>query len=408
MNELAYLSAALVDPTTLDAHPLGTQHFTGYRREVFLAMKRLHTSGVPFDTTVLSQEAPKAWKAVGVDISCHDGLPSVAGYYAEKLKSEAVAREIAGIETIIQHGLADNKDPHDIRKEIESALSNITVSSGATHAKDIVHSAMRMLDKGRGTPFGLMAIDKIFLGFNPGDLVIIAARPGMGKSALAGCLADYHARKQKVLIFSLEMTKEQWICRLACTVAKVSYEAVVNKKLSNTEIARLLSAMQEISTYNLVIDETPAINISDLRAIVRKEKPAITIVDYLQLVTANSENRFQEVSDISRQLKTCAKESGTAVVALSQLSRALESRNEKRPVLSDLRESGQIEQDADVIMFLYRESQYCEACKLGKCNDPHYSLAEVDIAKQRNGKTGVAYLRWLGDFMQFADKEDYR
>lgn len=408
-NEISYLSACLVDSGVIDAHPLAVDHFTGGRREIYAVMKRLHNDGVPFDFTVLASECPKAWKTSGSDIVTSNGLPSVAGYFASKVKEDAVARELLGIQTLITQGLDNGMSPQEIRADIERVLANITVSAGASQVKDIVHSAMRMLDAGKGVPFAFVAIDKVFIGFNPGDFVVLAARPGMGKSALAANLAEYHGRKQrKILIFSLEMTKEQWVCRIACSMADVNYQEVLDKKLSKTEQQRLLAAMQEVSTFSIVIDDTPAIDIHDLRAIVRREKPAITVVDYLQLVTCKAESRFQEVSEVSRQLKACAKESGTAVLALSQLNRSLESRSDKRPTLSDLRESGQIEQDADCIMFIYRESVYCERCRIGDCNDPHRMAAEVEIAKQRSGKTGVAFLRWFGDRMMFADKEDYR
>jgi replicative DNA helicase len=336
-------------------------------------------------------------------------MPSIAGYYSEKLKEDLIARELITVQTVISRGLAEEKKPQDIRADVEKALAAVTVSNGSTHAKDIVHGAMRMLDRGKGLPFALVGIDRIFNGFLPGDLVVLAARPGMGKSALAGNLSEYHGRKQrKVLIFSLEMTKEQWVCRLVCSIANVEYANLLNKKATPEEMKRVVAAMEEVSKLDIIIDDTPAINIADLRAIVRREKPALVIVDYLQLVSCDEENRFQEVSAVSRQLKACAKESSTSVLALSQMNRAVEQRTDKRPTISDLRESGQIEQDADCIMFIYRESQYCEACKLGNCNDPHKTLAEVEVAKQRNGRTGLAFLRWFGGNMRFEDRDDFR
>jgi replicative DNA helicase len=249
-------------------------------------------------------------------------------------------------------------------------------------------------------------------GLQGGDLVIIAGRPSMGKTAFCLNLVEYATMHSDTpipaAVFSLEMSKEQLVQRMLCSVARIDASRVRNGKLAQSEFPTLVNAAGVIAEAPIYIDDTPAITILELRAKARRLKQeknlGLIVVDYLQLMQgSNPESRQQEISEISRSLKALAKELNVPVIALSQLNRSLESRTDKRPILADLRESGAIEQDADVIMFLYREAVYCDACKKrdNSCEKGHERNAEVIIGKQRNGPLGVEQLTFLGEYTRF-------
>jgi replicative DNA helicase len=263
-----------------------------------------------------------------------------------------------------------------------------------------------------GVPTGFTDIDNMTSGMQGGDLVIVAGRPSMGKTAFCLNLIEYASMRASKpvssVVFSLEMSKEQLVQRLLCSVARIDATRVRTGKLAQSEFPTLVTAAGVIAEAPIYIDDTPAISVLELRAKARRLKQerdiGIIVVDYLQLMTgSNTENRQQEISEISRSLKALAKELKVPVIALSQLNRSLESRTDKRPMLADLRESGAIEQDADVIMFLYREAVYCDACKKrdNSCNEDHERNAEVIIGKQRNGPLGVEQLTFLGEYTRF-------
>jgi replicative DNA helicase len=263
-----------------------------------------------------------------------------------------------------------------------------------------------------GVPTGFTDLDNMTSGLQGGDLIIIAGRPSMGKTAFCLNLVEYatmHADKPITsAVFSLEMGKEQLVQRMLCSVARIDASRVRNGKLAQSEFPTLVNAAGVIAEAPIFIDDTPAITVLELRAKARRLKQehnlGLIVVDYLQLMQgSNPESRQQEISEISRSLKALAKELNVPVIALSQLNRSLESRTDKRPILADLRESGAIEQDADVIMFLYRESVYCDACKKrdNSCNEGHERNAEVIVGKQRNGPLGVEQLTFLGEYTRF-------
>jgi replicative DNA helicase len=285
--------------------------------------------------------------------------------------------------------------------------------------KDIVKDTIKTIEKLydrkeqiTGVPTGFTDLDNMTSGLQGGDLVIVAGRPSMGKTAFCLNLIEYasmHASEPiPSAVFSLEMSKEQLVQRLLCSVARIDASRVRNGKLAQSEFPTLVNAAGIIAEAPIYIDDTPAISVLELRAKARRLKQerniGMIVVDYLQLMTGNNtENRQQEISEISRSLKALAKELSVPVIALSQLNRSLESRTDKRPMLADLRESGAIEQDADVIMFLYRESVYCDACKKrdNSCNEGHERNAEVIVGKQRNGPLGVEQLTFLGEYTRF-------
>ncbi|MDR1018380.1 MAG: replicative DNA helicase [Lachnospiraceae bacterium] len=281
--------------------------------------------------------------------------------------------------------------------------------------RDVVLSSLAAIEKASkddspitGIPTGFTDLDYRLSGLQPSDLVLIAARPSMGKTAFVLNIAEYMALKGKknVAIFSLEMSKEQLVNRLFALNSHINSQKIRTGKLSDIEWEQLIETSTEIGNSHMIIDDTPGITISELRRKCRKYKLEqgldVIIIDYLQLMQGSagkrSENRQQEISDISRSLKALARELHVPVVALSQLSRGVEARENKRPMLSDLRESGAIEQDADVVMFIYRDAYYNKDSEKG-------NVAEIIVAKQRNGPTGTSELLWLPDYTKFANKE---
>lgn len=257
-----------------------------------------------------------------------------------------------------------------------------------------------------GIPSGFLDLDYKTAGFQPSDLILIAARPSMGKTAFVLNIAQHVAFRcnEATAIFSLEMSKEQLVNRLFSLESRVDAQLLRTGKLEDSDWEKLIEGAGVVGNSKLIIDDTPGISISELRSKCRKYKLEhdikLIIIDYLQLMSTNgrSESRQQEISEISRSLKAMARELGVPVIALSQLSRAVEQRPEHRPMLSDLRESGAIEQDADVVMFLYRDDYYNK-------DSPNKNIAEVIVAKQRNGPIGTVNLVWLPQYTKFANME---
>ena len=280
------------------------------------------------------------------------------------------------------------------------------------NAMDKIETAAKNKGSVTGIPTGFIDLDYRTAGMQPSDLILVAARPSMGKTAFELNLAQYMAFKKNltVALFSLEMSKEQLVNRMFSLESSVDAQKLRIGQLNDQEWERLIESAGTIGKSNLIIDDTPGISIAELRSKCRKYKLehdlSIIMIDYLQLMTGSgrSESRQQEISDISRSLKALARELNVPVVALSQLSRAVEQRPDHRPMLSDLRESGAIEQDADVVMFLYRDDYYNH-------DSPDKGISEVIIAKQRNGPIGTVKLAWLPEYTKFANlehrKEDY-
>ena len=261
-----------------------------------------------------------------------------------------------------------------------------------------------------GVPTGFSDLDYKTAGLHESDLVLIAARPAMGKSAFALNIASNAAVRAgvPVAIFSLEMSKEQMVNRILCSEAMVDSNKVRTGKIDDEDWMKLASSLGPLSESGIYIDDTPGISVMEIRAKCRKLKLekniGLVVIDYLQLVQGSSKrggSREQEISEISRSLKILAKEINVPVIALSQLSRAPEQRPDHRPMLSDLRESGAIEQDADIVMFLYRDDYYNEESE-------KKNVAEVIIAKHRSGGTGTVELLWLGNYTKFTNIEKYR
>ena len=279
--------------------------------------------------------------------------------------------------------------------------------------KDVVIRALERIEKAAktkgsvtGISTGFYDLDYKTSGLQPSDFILIGARPAMGKTALVLNLADNIAIKNNITtaIFSLEMSKEQLINRMFSMESRVDAQNIRSGELSDSDWERLIESAGIIGKSNLIIDDTPGINMAELRSKCRRYKLehnlGLIIIDYLQLMSGNgrSDNRQQEISEISRSLKALAREINIPVIAISQVNRACESRPDKRPIMSDLRESGSIEQDADMVMFLYRDDYYNK-------DSENKGIAELIIAKQRNGPIGTVNLLWLPNLTRFVNLE---
>jgi replicative DNA helicase len=358
-----------------------------------------------------------------------DYVPTAANitYYCKIVKEKAIARQLIKVATEIA---SRGYEGGEVETSLDWAegeifkIANMKTKQSYYATKDIVKNTIKTIEGLysrkeliTGVPTGFKDIDTMTSGMQGGDLVIVAARPSMGKTAFCLNLVEYasmHSSKPVTsLVFSLEMSKEQLVQRLLCSVARIESGRVRTGKLAQSEFPTLVNAAGIIAEAPIYIDDTPSISVLEVRAKSRRLKAesnlGLIVVDYLQLMTGkNTESRQQEISEISRSLKALAKELDVPVIALSQLNRSLESRTDKRPILSDLRESGAIEQDADVIMFLYRETVYCDACKKrdNSCGENHERSAEVIIGKQRNGPLGIEQLTFLGEFTRFESKSE--
>ncbi|MBQ9562662.1 MAG: replicative DNA helicase [Lachnospiraceae bacterium] len=341
--------------------------------------------------------------------------------YAEIVRDKAVRRRmIRAAETIANAGYADKDPLDDVLNEAEKQIFDVVQRRGDRDYEDIKDLVIRTLEnieaaarsKGNvtGIATGFHDLDYRTAGLQNSDLVLIAARPSMGKTAFALNIAEHVAVRERITtaIFSLEMSKDQLVKRLFAMNSHVDSQNIRTGNLQDQEWAKLVESARVLGSSNLIIDDTPGISVSKLRSKCRKYKMdhnlGLVIIDYLQLMASDrkSDSRQVEISEISRSLKALARELNVPVIALSQLSRAVEGRPDKRPMLSDLRESGAIEQDADVVMFLYRDDYYHP-------NDSEKpGVTEIIIGKQRNGPTGTIELAWLAKYTKFSNLEKNR
>ena len=336
--------------------------------------------------------------------------------YATIVHEKAVLRRLIRINEEIANNCYAGKDSletilADAEKQIFNLLESrasgdfVPIRQVALNVLDKIEQATRSKSTVTGLPTGFIDLDYRMSGLQPSDLILIAARPSMGKTAFVLNITDYIAvRRQKTcLIFSLEMSKEQLVNRMLSMESNVDSQKLRTGTLTDADWDAVVEGIGTIGSSKLVIDDTPGISIMELRSKCRKVKLEhgldLVMIDYLQLMSGsgkNGDNRQQEISEISRSLKAIARELSVPVIALSQLSRACETRTDHRPMLSDLRESGAIEQDADVVMFLYRDDYY------NKDTD-NPNTAEVIIAKQRNGPIGTVYLGWKPELTRFVN-----
>lgn len=341
--------------------------------------------------------------------------------YAKIVRQKSILRRLIEVNTDIASRCYEEQGDIDLLvDQAEQAIFEIAGTKSDqnfTPIKQIVPGAFKTVEQLykrkeliTGVPTGYHEIDKMTAGLQPSDLIILAARPSMGKTSFAMNIAQNAAIEGKIgtAVFSLEMSKEQLVMRLLSSVGRIDSQRIRTGKLQDQDWPKLSRAVGMLTEAPIYIDDTPAISVLEMRAKVRRLAAqydiGLIIVDYLQLMRGRSstENRTQEISEISRSLKALAKEHKIPVIALSQLNRGLESRTDKRPMMSDLRESGAIEQDADVISFIYRDEVYNKAE-----DNPNKGIAEIIIGKQRNGPTGTVKLTFLNSFTMFENLSTY-
>lgn len=389
---------------------------------LFDTIVELFNEGKPVDLVTLQARLKE--KDVPAEVSSLEyvrdliaAVPTSANvkYYAEIVSEKAIMRRLIKtgeeIENMCYLGKESLETILDTTEQRVFKLVQKRNTGDYTPIKDVVLNALEQIEKASktsgsvtGIPTGFRDLDYKMSGLQPSDLLIVAARPAMGKTAFVLNMAQYISFKQnkKVAIFSLEMSKEQLVNRLFSLEAQVDAHSLRTGNLKDSDWEKLIESAGIIGKSNLIIDDTPGISISELRSKCRKYKLEhgldVIMIDYLQLMTgrSKSESRQQEVSEISRALKSLARELNVPVIALSQLGRAPEQRPEHRPMLSDLRESGAIEQDADAVLFIYREDYYKPDTELK-------NVAEIIIAKHRHGSTGTINLIWLPQYTKFAN-----
>ena len=394
-------------------------------QKIFNAMYNLNEREDVIDLLTLRDELERRRELEDVGgpayvVSLVDVVPTAANveFHAKIVHEKAIARRLLNASIEIATRCYDESE--EVEKTLEYAEQKIfEISKGQTkqaftHVSIVVEDGVEKIEKlsqkkslVTGAPTGFIELDQMTSGFQPSDLIIVAARPAMGKTSFCLNVAQHMGVKEQIptAIFSLEMSKEQLGIRLLCAEARLDSHNVRIGNLKDEDWERLAHASEMISNAPIYIDDTPAISILEMRAKAKRLKMdkglGVIIVDYLQLMESRTrrENRQQEITEISRSLKKLAKELDVPVIALSQLSRAVENRTDKHPQLSDLRESGAIEQDADIVMFIFRPEVYFD--------DAPEGIAEIIIGKQRNGPVGTFQLAFVKQYTRFENLETY-
>ena len=426
--EQAVLGSMLTDKDAVIAAMETLKPESFYREDdkaIYEAMQNLYNRAEPIDLITLKNELETMSKLEQIGgIEYLANLPEKAPTSANVQKYISIVEEKSMLRMLIKTanelvdlGYSQTEDVEDIMDHAEKKIFDIMQKKnqkGYSPIKDVLVESFTKLEELynrkqhiTGVPTGFTDLDYRTAGLHGSELILIAARPAMGKTAFALNLASNAALRGKtgVAIFSLEMSKDQLVNRMLCSEAMVDSNKMRTGKLEEDDWAKLAQAIGPLSEANVFIDDTPGITVMEIRTKCRKLKLekniGLVIIDYLQLITGNGKkggSREQEISEISRSLKILAKELNVPVIALSQLSRAVEQRPDHRPMLSDLRESGAIEQDADIVMFLYRDDVYNKESE-------KKDIAEVIIAKQRGGTTGTVDLLWMGSYTKFVNLE---
>ena len=429
--EMAVLGSMLIEETAISYAMEILDGFSFYNdshRRIFEGMVKLYSENKAVDIVTLIEELKKTGDLDKVGGPAYitnltTVVPTAANvtHYAAIVKEKSILRNLISAATNI---ISESYESHgEVAKILDKAeriifdISSKKVESSFVPLKEIIKGSIETIDQlyqkkahVTGIPTGFSDFDSITAGLHPSDLIVFAGRPSMGKSALVSSIAEHVGVAEKIplVIFSLEMSKEQFVQRMLCSHARVNAHNVRTGFLSQTDWPKLTNAAGTLSDAPIYIDDTAGLSVLEVRAKARRLKSQrniqLIIVDYLQLMQGmpGSENRQQEISEISRSLKALARELSVPVIAVSQLSRAVESRQDRRPQLSDLRESGAIEQDADLVGLLLREEYY-------NPTEENRGIAEVIIAKQRNGPVGSIKLVFIKDYVKFdnlASKEE--
>ena len=420
--EQSVLGSILIDPNCfadLTEIIRAEDFYLDEHGEIFYAMQDLFAKSREIDLVTLidtlvsrgvynEEESKKYIKIIA------ETVPSASNVldYAKIVREKSLLRSLIGVSDEIRDmafsAQGDVKDIIDGAEAKVFAIAQGSENKGFVHIREAISRTYARLDllardknAGAGTPTGFSGLDRTIVGLGEGDLVLIGARPGMGKTSFAMNIATNIAKitKKNVCVFSLEMSAEQLASRMLSSEALVDSYAIRSGDLTTEQYKKLADAAADLSESDILIDDTTGITVTRMKAKLRRVKNlGLVVVDYLQLMQGerkNSDNRVLEVGDISRGLKILAKELKIPVICCAQLSRGPESRTDKRPMLSDLRDSGAIEQDADIVMFLYRDEYYKEP------GAGEQSIAECIVAKNRHGSTGTVKLGWIGQFTKF-------
>ena len=429
--ERAVIGAMLVSETAVAvvAERLAAEDFySEVHRIIYGAMMRLYSRGEPIDQLTLTNElrSVNEFERIGgrpYVFQIVESVPTAAnaGRYADIVRGKALLRAIIDVGSRITENAF--REPEDVSEALDSAeqlvygVSNRTLREHLAPISELAPGALEMIQRlyeqegeVTGVETGFEDLDRLTTGFHKSDLIILAARPAMGKTAMA-LNAIWHAsgeKKMPVAIFSLEMSKEQLVQRLISQTTRIPAQALRSGNVKAEDWPKLVRGVAEVSRAPIWIDDTAGVTLMEIRAKVRRlasqlnvagEMPlSLVVVDYLQLMVGQgnrAENRQQEIAEISRGLKVLARDLNVPVLAIAQLSRAVEARHDKRPLLSDLRDSGAIEQDADMVMFLYRDEYY-------NSESDDKGIAEVIVGKHRNGPTGKVQLAWMEQYTKFA------
>jgi replicative DNA helicase len=402
--------------------------YSEVHRIIYAAMMRLYSRGDPIDQLTLTNElrSVNEFDRVGgrpYVFQIVESVPTAAnaGRYADIVRGKALLRAVIDVGSRITEDAF--REPENVSEALDSAeqliygVSNKTLREHLAPIKDLAPGTLEMIQRlyeqegeVTGVETGFEDLDRLTTGFHKSDLVVLAARPAMGKTAMA-LNAIWHAsgeKKMPVAIFSLEMSKEQLVQRLISQTTRIPAQALRSGNVKAEDWPKLVRGVAEVARAPIWIDDTAGVTLMEIRAKVRRlasqlnatgEKPlSLVVIDYLQLMIGQGnrqENRQQEIAEISRGLKVLARDLDVPVLAIAQLSRAVEARHDKRPLLSDLRDSGAIEQDADMVMFLYRDEYY-------NPESDDKGIAEVIVGKHRNGPTGKVQLAWLEQYTKFA------
>jgi replicative DNA helicase len=426
--EIAVLGSMLIEEEAIGKAIEIIDESAFYReahRLVYKAVIEMFSKNSAVDIVTLTEELKKRGQldevgGVSYITSLASAIPTAANieHYARIVKEKSILRYLINNATeIVQDCYESTSDVDGLLDKAEKSIFEITSrkikQKSSILLKDIIKDSIETIDglyqrkeNITGIPTGFRDFDVKTAGLQASDLIIVAGRPSMGKSAFATCIAEYAGIVEKIPIafFSVEMSKEQLVQRMLCSHARVNAHKVRTGFLSQSDWPRLVNAAGKLSEAPIYIDDTPAISALELRAKARRLKAQhdikLIILDYLQLMQGGlrSENRQQEISEISRSLKALARELNVPIIAISQLSRAVEQRQDRRPQLSDLRESGAIEQDADLVVLLLREEYYNPNLEEKK------GLAEVIIAKQRNGPVGTIKLTFINEYTRFENR----
>ncbi|SES33886.1 replicative DNA helicase [Salisediminibacterium halotolerans] len=426
--EQAVLGAVFLDPQALitsSERLVPEDFYRAAHQRIFTAMIDLHEKNEPVDLVTLTAELEDKETldeigGVGYLTDLANFVPTAAnaGYYSRIVEEKSLLRRLIRTATnIAAEGYAGGEDVDLILNEAEKKILEVAQKKDGgefVEIKDVLLDAFDKIEmlqymdgEVTGIPTGFTELDRITAGFQRSDFIIVAARPSVGKTAFALNISQNIATKteENVAIFSLEMGSDQLVMRMLCAEGNIDAQKLRTGHLADEDWQKLTMAMGSLSKAGIYIDDTPGIKVKDVRSKCRKLKQerglGMIMIDYLQLIAGDSrsgEGRQQEVSEISRELKGLARELDVPVIALSQLSRGVESRQDKRPMMSDIRESGSIEQDADIVAFLYRDDYYDQETE-------QKDIIEIIISKQRNGPVGTVELAFVKQYNKFVDLE---